>query len=707
MTSCQARVSQTIAINIRPGKSLAISLFLLHLLASSSLAFQSPQTTPLLANNVLIDPSSCSSSSPTTKTSPTSPIDDAGDVQVIRQIQPLQPGQSRPSSQFSSSPEWTTTTRPRRTTTKSAVSSSSLRKKKQTMRVQSLSSNSINQKKARTQKKTKFLTREQEVQYVLDLRTMRQAIRLRDELVQQQEKPMTTLSELQWAQAWRRAQEANATLTSSTTPTDRALVIQLRLVLHKGQAARTALCTANGGLVTSLAKKHYSNLQHAMRMEPGSVGTILTVHDLIQEGNLGILEAAERFCPTKGVRFSTYAVYWIRQRIGRAACDIGRAIRLPAHVHGLLRKVRRARLELLQEQQQSSRRGPKNNDNKNEHSAESFSALVAQRVGLSEERLRRYQESSRNVVSLEAPLPAGPKQSSSGGGSSSGAVRGSSATSSSSSTSASATASSSTTTTTLGDLVASDCPTPEEAAQYDAMQQDIWHVMETELSPIERQVIWHRFGFCQSTGGLQQQQPSHKTPGPFSLGTTVADTARALNMSRDRVRLVEARALNKLRHPQKNYRLRNYVEDADGAFLPTQWRQKRRPSSQEQESISSTKPSSLSSSRRRSRRSSTKTPSDKHVSTSSSSKTASSSASTAKPSTTFPWFWTDYDSNHFSFTSSNSADDDENPEDHYYRNRSHDENEEDHETLHHHHSSSRQPLARSSSQPIPDRMWFF
>ncbi|KAL7558980.1 hypothetical protein ACA910_006320 [Epithemia clementina (nom. ined.)] len=434
----------------------------------------------------------------------------------------------------------------------------------------------------------KFLTREQEVQYAYDLRTMRCAIRIRDGLVREQDGMYIHPTELQWAQAYCQSERANQTLKVLDNPTkpplsDKAAIWRLRLIMHKGQAARTALCTCNGGLVTSMAKKHYANFKQALSQTPGSVGTILTVSDLIQEGNLGLMEAAERFCPEKGVRFSTYAVYWIRQRICRSAYEVGRAIRLPAHVHGLLNKVRRAKLELLQEQQgqatssaqplpqaaqpnirSTSQRLSENQPlqfmgDENDSSLSpgipstspaSLSAELAKRVGVSEERLRLYQESSRNVVSLEAPLLNGARQSSSGGGSAGGKRA-------------------SETVQTLGDLVSCDAPTPEEEAQYNAMRQDVWQVMETELTPVERQVIMHRFGFLQQQGGggawnmdgnNKNKNRALLTGGVIGGGTTVADTARALNLSRDRVRLVEARALNKLRHPQKNYRLRNYVD---------------------------------------------------------------------------------------------------------------------------------------------------
>lgn len=105
---------------------------------------------------------------------------------------------------------------------------------------------------------------------------------------------------------------------------------ELRCIITDGTEGRTRLVAANAGLVTSIAKRHYSILRRNTQ-GGGGIGTILTLHDLVQEGNLGLMEAAERFDPSKGFRFSTYASYWIRQRISRSIEDSSRVIRLPAH----------------------------------------------------------------------------------------------------------------------------------------------------------------------------------------------------------------------------------------------------------------------------------------------------------------------------------------------------------------------------------------
>jgi DNA-directed RNA polymerase sigma subunit (sigma70/sigma32) len=105
---------------------------------------------------------------------------------------------------------------------------------------------------------------------------------------------------------------------------------ELRKVIRQGQEARSQLVQANMGLVTAIAKRQYSSLKHALEAGNG-VGTILTLQDFLQEGQIGLIKAAERFDPSREVRFGTYATWWIRQRILRSISDSSRIIRLPAH----------------------------------------------------------------------------------------------------------------------------------------------------------------------------------------------------------------------------------------------------------------------------------------------------------------------------------------------------------------------------------------
>ena len=169
-------------------------------------------------------------------------------------------------------------------------------------------------------KKTKYpelLSREKEGRLTYGIRRLRLVVRIRDDLVASHPNPHDTEipwqpSETEWAVACGMS------------------VQQLRQVMREGQEARTKLVAANGGLVRSIAKKHYYSVKLA-NQAGGGLGSILTLQDLVQEGNLGLMEAAERFEPERGYRFSTYATYWVRQRILRSISESSRVIRLPAH----------------------------------------------------------------------------------------------------------------------------------------------------------------------------------------------------------------------------------------------------------------------------------------------------------------------------------------------------------------------------------------
>jgi hypothetical protein len=161
-----------------------------------------------------------------------------------------------------------------------------------------------------------FLSQDEERIITHNIRSLRRAVRIRDDLVNthnNRDSTTTTIpTEAEWA--------ASCDLS----------VMDLRRVMYEGQQARTVLVSANAGLVTSIAKRHYLSLKQATEAG-GGVGTILTLQDMIQEGNLGLMQAAERFEPERGLRFSTYATYWIKQRILRSISDSSRIIRLPAH----------------------------------------------------------------------------------------------------------------------------------------------------------------------------------------------------------------------------------------------------------------------------------------------------------------------------------------------------------------------------------------
>jgi hypothetical protein len=158
-----------------------------------------------------------------------------------------------------------------------------------------------------TSRSSALLTHEEEREITYSIRDLHKAVKIRDEL-EDDEFP----TEEDWAKACGLE------------------VMSLRRIMSKGQEARTVLVSANAGLVTSIAKRHYHALKQATDAM-GGVGTILTLQDMIQEGNFGLMKAAERFEPERGWRFSTYATYWIRQRILRSISDSSRVIRLPAH----------------------------------------------------------------------------------------------------------------------------------------------------------------------------------------------------------------------------------------------------------------------------------------------------------------------------------------------------------------------------------------
>jgi len=315
-----------------------------------------------------------------------------------------------------------------------------------------------------------LLTKEEEGILTRSIASLRRAIRIRDDLAQNSNINHPTESE--WA---------NACGFS---------VIQLRRVLLIGKEARSTLVSANAGLVTSIAQRHHKSLKYATEAG-GGVGTILTLQDMIQEGNLGLMEAAERFEPERGNRFSTYATYWVRQRIFRSISDSSRIIRLPAHVHAKLQKVNKARKDMI-----------------HEIGRQPSVPELAHYMEMSVEELTKLTSRARNVVSLENPVRSG------------GSTREDNR--------------------RIGDFVASDAPTPEEDAQSQYLKQDIRAVID-ELQANERDVLILRFGLDDGN--------------PLSIN----QISKHLNISCDRVRNIEARALNKLRSPQRNYRLKEYV----------------------------------------------------------------------------------------------------------------------------------------------------
>lgn len=354
-----------------------------------------------------------------------------------------------------------------------------------TSKFQSSAIPTLNIPNSKKKKNANLLTREEEVQLSNDIRSMRAAIRVRNELnpTTGEDERMLTSSEVdhffdedifsdeEWA--------AGCNLT----------IPQLRLVMQKGQEARAKLVSSNAGLVMQIAKRHFYALKRSSGAG-GSVGTILTLQDMVQEGNLGLMEAAERFEPERGFRFSTYATWWVRSRILRSIADYSRVIRLPVHVHSMLGTINKAKKTM----EKDIGRQPSLPE-------------LAHHLDMSMDKLRLYTDSSRSVLSLEMPMNGDAFVDDQ---------------------------------RTLADKIASDSPTPEEDAEVDSLRRDIRAVVD-ELGDRERDVLVSRYG-------LDDGRPK-----------SVQETSERLQLSRDRVRVVEARALNKLRHPQRNYKLKEYV----------------------------------------------------------------------------------------------------------------------------------------------------